>query len=217
MWSDSDLPFGFRCVSGKVPNDISGCEPDETYVNDVLNCSIGEPDLEEEYCEIPDPCDPPEILDQWTSSGNDVNNVCGWTAGTAPYGYAASSERACDSITASSHFPTMADEDGIWQSPLINIIDPGDRCEEELGSDRTYRTVGYYCLRATSPFSFQASGWFDGDYAWGAPVDECVVLNEGAALYESTVSELRVNMDEVGWIQIEVAAAPGGVCPLTCD
>src|SRR5690606_30635263 len=103
-------------------------------------------------------CEPPELVD-FEHYGNDFNNVCGWTAGTAPSGYFPSytQELDCNNLPETMNarlanapgIPAHSDDDGIWYEKYVAIIDPAQRCGLW---DREFTTIGKYCMKVWSPF-----------------------------------------------------------------
>ncbi len=161
----------------------------------------------------PSACSPP-VLVQGVGSGDDLNNVCGWTTETVPTGYAKSRTVALDCAApptgmvrhlASDDPDDIATWGGtIWRSTYVSVIDAADTCETGTmdGVDRKYSFSGDHCMKISSPFA-------------GLTWDGFAV--SGGCGVSDTPGEAEINLGEPGWVHVDVAALEGVNCPLSCD
>lgn len=156
-----------------------------------------------------DVCDPPELQPLETNEhvGDDIHNLCGWTWETAPDGYVQSqtSELDCNSLSDGMVRTLATEEDGIWRSSYVSLIDPSERCSEDpmLSVDRRFSVEAGYCMRLTTPFEREAE--ISADCLIAVPPND----------YSGV--EFAVKMAEPSWVRIDAAALVDGACPLTCD
>ncbi len=155
------------------------------------------------------PCINLPKLTNFVGVGMDQNNLCGWWldgSSGAPEGYASVGLPidCTDSQSLERIDIPLTDSNGVRYSPVVEIIDPAERCSTGTmdGVDRRFTFAAGYCIKVTSPFK---------GFTWNGFARE-----SGCGVTTTSATPSSINLGEQGWVKVETAELVGGACPLSC-